>query len=343
MLTLLSQSAYLPSKASTVSAEVDTLFNALLVLTAFFCLLIFAGMAVFAWKYRHRPGRDEPGRAPVHSTALELTWTIVPTIIVLTIFYYGFKGYLNMAVVPPNAYEITVDGYTWGWSFVYPNGISSTELHVPKDRPVRLILTSRDVIHSFYVPAFRIQKMNVPGRYNRAWFQATEVGEYDIFCAQYCGTSHGEMVSKVVVHTPEDFARWLDEASNPEKQAGFTPVKAGQQIISRCTQCHSIDGAGGTGPTFKDMFGKQEQLIDGSNVTVDENYVRDSILYPDKHVVQGFSSGGRSAMPSFLGQLRDKEIDWVIAYLKTISANYKGGDPNAGAATAPAAATQPAQ
>ena len=337
LTTILSQTAYLPPKASTVAPAVDGLFNAILLLTAFFCLVIFVGMAAFAWQYRHRAGH-EAGRAPVHSTALELTWAIVPTIIVLVIFYYGFKGYLNMTVVPPNAYEITVDSYTWGWSFVYPNGTTATELHIPKDRPVRLILTSRDVIHSFYIPAFRVQKMTVPGRYNRTWLQATETGEFDLFCAQYCGTSHSEMVSKVVVHEPDAFVRWLDEASNPEKQAGFTPVKAGQQIIARCTQCHSSDGSGSTGPTFKDLFGKQEKLIDGSSVAVDENYVRDSILYPSKQVVQGFASGTGSAMPSFLGQLRDKEIDWVIAYLKSISANYKGGDPNAGAATQPTAA-----
>ena len=349
MLTLLAQSAYLPPKASTVAPEVDALFNGILLITTFFCLLIFTGMVIFAIKYRHRPGHDV-ARAPVHSTALELTWTIIPIIIVLVVFYFGFKGYLNMAVVPPNAYEITVDSYTWGWAFAYPNGLTATELHVPKDRPVRLVLTSRDVIHSLYIPAFRLQKMSVPGRYNRFWFQATQVGEFDAYCAQYCGTSHGEMYAKVVVHEPADFNKWLDEASNPEKQAGFTPVKAGGQIVAqRCVTCHSVDGAGNTGPTFKDLFGKQENLISGGPLAVDENYIRDSILYPNKQVVAGFAVGGKSAMPSFLGQLSDKEIGWIIAYLKSISANYQGGDPNAGVtgattATAPApAAMQPAQ
>lgn len=354
LTTILSQSVYLPPKASTVAPEVDGLFNAILFITAFFCLLIFTLMLVFAIKYRHRAGDANTARAPVHSTALELTWTIIPIIIVLTIFYYGFKGYLNMAVVPPNAYEINVDSYTWGWSFGYPNGLTTTELHVPKDRPIRLILTSRDVIHSFYIPAFRLQKMTVPGRYNRFWFQATQTGEFDAFCAQYCGTSHGEMITKVVVHEPADFNVWLDEASNPEKQAGFTPVKAGTQIVAqRCVTCHSLDGSANTGPTLKDLFGKQETLIDGTSITADENYIRDSILYPNKQIVQGFSSGGKSAMPSFLGQLSDKEIGWIIAYMKTISANYQGADPNAAVAPgqpagapaqpATAAATQPAQ
>src|SRR5688572_17306294 len=180
---ILAQSAYLPPKASTYAPEVDRVFNGILLVTTFFCMLIFAGMLYFAIKYRHRPGH-EGGESPGHSTALELTWTIVPTIIVLVIFYYGFRGYLDMTVAPPNAYEITVTSKMWSFGFVYPNGVISDELHIPKDRPVRLILTSEDVIHALYIPAFRLQKSNAPGRYNRFWLQAKEVGEYRAYCAQ---------------------------------------------------------------------------------------------------------------------------------------------------------------
>ena len=328
---ILAQSAYLPPKASTYAPEVDRVFNAILLITTFFCLLIVAGMLYFAIRYRHRPGH-EGGESPGHSTALELTWTIVPTIIVLTIFYYGFRGYLDMTVVPPNAYEITVESKMWNWGFVYPNGHVNPELHIPKNRPVRLILTSGDVIHSLYIPAFRAQKQAVPGRYNRFWIQGTQAGDFPVYCAQYCGTSHSEMITRVVVHEPADFDAWLETASNPEKQPDFTPARAGAQLIQRrgCQQCHSLDGSAGTGPTFKDLFGRQEALGDGS-VQVDENYIRESILYPNKRIVQGF----QAVMPSYLGSLKDKEIDWIIAALKQNSQHFKGG--GAGVTGAPPA------
>lgn len=350
--TILAQSAYLPPKASTVAPEVDGLFNTILGITTFFCLLIFVSMIVFAIKYRHRVGH-EGGASPGHSTALELTWTIIPTIIVLTVFYYGFKGFLNETVVPPNAYEVQVDGYMWGWAFTYPNGHVDPELHIPKDRPVRLVLSSKDVIHSLYLPAFRMQKSAVPGRYNRFWVQATQLGEFPVYCAQYCGQNHAEMITKVVVHDAAEFPKWLEVASDLSKQPGFTPVKAGAQLVAArgCTNCHHTDGTASTGPTFKDLFGKQEALNDGT-VTVDENYIRESILYPQKRIVKGFGP----VMPAFLGSLKDNEIDWIIWYLKSISANYKGdmsagttgggggGNPAAVATTQQAApATKPAQ
>ncbi|HEX8520762.1 MAG TPA: cytochrome c oxidase subunit II [Tepidisphaeraceae bacterium] len=332
MLNFLAQQLYLPPKASTVAPHVDVLFNAILAVTAFFCLLIFVGMLVFAVKYRHRPGR-EGGESPGHSTALELTWTIIPTIIVLVIFYYGFRGFLDETVVPPNAYEIGVQSRMWNWSFVYPNGHVDPQLHIPVDRPIRLVVTSEDVIHSVYIPAFRLQKSTVPGRYNRFWVEAKEKGEFPVYCAQYCGTNHAEMVTKCVVHDQADFVRWLEVASNPERQPGFTPAKGGEQVMSArgCFQCHTLNGAASTGPTFKDLFGRQEVMSDGSTIVAEENYIRESIYYPQKKIVKGFGP----VMPSFLGSLKDREVDWIIAFLKTQSANFKGGDANP---TAPAAA-----
>jgi cytochrome c oxidase subunit 2 len=312
---------------------VDTLFNWILGVTAFFCLLIFVLMAYFAWRYRHRPGH-EGGEAAGHSTALELTWTIIPSIISLVIFYYGFRGFLDESVIPPNAYEVQVRSWMWGWGFVYPNGFESNELHVPKDRPIRLVLTSNDVVHSLYLPAMRVQKMTVPGRYNRFWFEATQAGEFPIYCAQYCGTSHSKMLSKVVVHnTPEEFATWLEKASDLTTDPHFTPKWAGEQIMKAkgCFQCHSTNGTAGTGPTLKDVFGSQVVTNEGT-VTADENYIHESVLYPQKKIVKGFTP----VMPSFLGSLKDREIGWIIAYLKSISANYHGGDLNPAPATAPA-------
>ncbi|HYO07926.1 MAG TPA: cytochrome c oxidase subunit II [Tepidisphaeraceae bacterium] len=330
LTTILAQQLYLPPKASTVAPDVDALFNWILGITIFFCLLIFIGIVVFGIKYRHRRGH-EGGNSPGHSTALELTWTIIPTIIVLIIFYYGFRGFLDQTVVPPNAYEIQVDSYMWGWGFIYPNGHVNPELHIPKNRPIRLVLTSRDVIHSLYIPAFRVQKMTVPGRYNRFWVEATQTGEFPILCAQYCGTSHSEMLTKAVVHEQADFAAWLEKASDLSKQPEFEkqgPAWAGAQIVKArgCLQCHSLDGSAGQGPTLKDLFGKQEVLNDGT-VTVDENYISESILDPAKRVVKGF----QPIMPSFRGSLKPQEIDWINWYLKSISANYKGGSPPMGA------------
>jgi cytochrome c oxidase subunit 2 len=339
--TMLAQSLYLPPKASTAAPHVDGVFNAVLGVTIFFCAVIFLGILVFSIKYRHRPGR-EMGASAGHSTALELTWTIIPTIIVLVLFYYGFRGFVDETVVPPNAYEISVDSYMWGWAFQYPNGHVNSELHIPKDRPIRLVLTSRDVIHSLYLPAFRVQKSAVPGRYNRFWVQATQTGEFPVYCAQYCGQNHSEMITKVVVHEAADFPRWLEVASDLSKQPGFTPANAGRQIFEArgCKTCHTIDGTASTGPTFKDLFGKQEVLNDGT-VTVDENYIHESILYPAKRVAKGF----QPVMPSFLGQLKDQEISWIIAYMKTLSVHAQGSAspspaPAEGGAAAPAG-TQP--
>jgi cytochrome c oxidase subunit 2 len=342
MLTmLLAQSLYLPPKASTVAPEVDTLFNWILGVTAFFCLLIFVTMAYFAIKYRHRPGRVAP-ESTAHSTALELTWTIIPIIIVLVIFYYGFKGFLDESVVPPNAYEVNVHSQMWSWGFVYPNGFLSDELHVPKGRPIRLVLTSSDVVHSLYMPAMRVQKMTVPGRYNRIWIEATKSGTFPIYCAQYCGTKHSEMLSKLVVHDSDaEFQKWLADASDLTKNPLFKtngPKWAGEQVMKShgCFQCHSTDGKAGTGPTLKDVFGSQV-VTDHGTITADENYVHESVLYPQAKIVKGFGP----VMPSFLGTVKDNEIGWIIAYLKSISTNYKeqtlslpapGGQP----ATAPA-------
>jgi cytochrome c oxidase subunit II len=321
----------LPEQASTVAPDVDWLFHFILWTTVFFCILIFVLMLVFAIKYRHRPERGDESPSPGHNTALELTWTIVPTIIVLLIFFYGFRGYLDMSVVPPNSYDIQVKSWMWNWGFIYPNGHVDSELHIPKDQPVRLVLTSDDVIHSFYVPAFRIQKFTVPGRYNRIWVQATEAGEFPIYCAEYCGLNHSEMEAKVVVHeTREEFDRWLEVASNPEMQPDFHPVKAGAQLAQArgCLQCHTTDGTASTGPTWLNLFGSQRTFTDGTSAVADEDYIRESIFYPARRITQGYPN----TMPSYLGVLRDREVDWLIAYLKDISEHHQG-DP-----TAPAAA-----
>lgn len=348
MMQLLADNAgrsfWMPQQASTVSGEVDNLFYFILWICVIFFLIIAVAMVAFVIKYRHRPGHERAESSVTHSTALELTWTVIPTILVLMIFYFGFRGYMDMTVAPRDSYEIGVLGQTWSWSFTYPNGYThGKELHIPKGVPIRCVLTSQDVIHSLYLPHQRVKKDAVPGRYNRFWFTATEAGEFPIYCAEYCGTSHSEMLGKLIVHeTVQDFNDWLEKSSDWEK-AGIPPIEAGKKFWEgRCKQCHSDDGSAGTGPSFKDLWGREEEMTDGTKIVVDENYVHESILNPQARIVKGFGN----VMPSFKGQLKDpRDINAIIAYLKSISTHTKKDAlPVAGGATQPATqATQPAQ
>jgi cytochrome c oxidase subunit 2 len=221
---------------------------------------------------------------------------------------------MNMYVPPEDAYQVNVHAQKWSWEFEYPNGYVDAELHIPIDVPVMLTMTSQDVIHSFYVPAFRIKKDVVPGRYNKTWFRPTLAGEFTVFCAEYCGQQHSDMVTRCIVHEPGEFEKWLENASNLLER--MSPVEAGELLFLKrgCTQCHSVDGSGGTGPTLKGVFGHEQVLADGSRVAVDENYIRESILEPMAKVAAGFDP----VMPTYQGRLKDREIDAVIAYIKSL-------------------------
>jgi cytochrome c oxidase subunit 2 len=344
----------LPPSASTVAGNVDWILYFVTAITVFFTLLIFALMIYFVVRYRHKPGM-KPQPSAGHSTALELTWTIIPTILVVVIFFYGFREYLNMIVVPPNTYEIRAHGYTWGWTFFYPNGAIDNNLHVPADRPVRIILTSEDVIHALYIPSLRLQKSNVPGRYNKMWFEAKFVDrdkveqptadgkpyveEHTIYCNQYCGQNHSEMLAKLVVHRAQDYPAFLNDLADWRK-GGTKPSDQGAKFYVQrgCSGCHSVDGSKNTGPTWKDLWGRKATYDGGKYNQADDDYIRESILYPDRHIVDGYSN----AMPSYKGQLKDWDIDAIIAYMKTISKNWDGGDPNASPAPKPGQTPAPA-
>ncbi len=333
-------SFWMPPKASTISGDVDGLFYFIYGITVFFFLLVMVLMLLFVFKYRYRKGHEEPDPAPAHSTALELTWTVIPTVLVLMVFYFGFRGYLHMAVAPPNAYEINVEGKMWSWSFTYPNGYVDTELHIPINTPIRVVLQSRDVIHSLYIPQFRIKKDAVPGRYNRMWFEATQVSPpegFDVYCAEYCGTGHSTMRTKVIVHpSKEDFAAWLEKASNWENR--MTPLQRGQEIYQKnCTQCHSIDGTRLIGPSLKNVFGEPQTLNGGSTVVADENYIHESLYEPAAKVVAGFTP----QMPSYKGQLKENDVAAVIQFLKSISDKYKNETMSLGSTTQTTASTAP--
>lgn len=337
--TLAGKGLYLPPEASVQASGIDLLIHFIMAISILFTLIILGMMLTFAIKYRKRPGHKAAESAG-HSTALELTWTIIPTVIVVIIFFFGFRGFLNLIVPPPNTYEIHAKGKMWAWEFTYPNGLVSPELHVPANVPVRVILTSDDVIHALYIPAVRVQKMNTPGRYNRMWFEAKFVDEakaaapsetpytesHEIFCNMYCGTNHSEMLSTLVVHKKEDFPAWLAKASDPAgsiRRKEITGVALGEKVYKTrgCAGCHSLDGTSGQGPTWKDLFNNNRTFVDGSSKVADENYIHESIVEPNAHVVQGFNP----IMPSFKGSLKDVEIDGLIAFMKTQSSHYSGG------------------
>jgi cytochrome c oxidase subunit 2 len=323
MLAILAQNAdptiFLPAQRSTIAPAHDGLYNFVFWMSVFFTVLIAGLLVYFVIKYRRKSPHDVP-EGPTHSTAIELGWTLPPLILVLVIFTWGFRGYMDMNQAPNNAYQVLVNGKKWSWSFTYGGGEQDSTLHVPVNTPISLVLTSEDVIHSFYVPEFRVKKDVVPGRYNKTWFEATDVGEYDMFCTEYCGQGHSTMITKVIVESKEDFLAYLEERG--KWWEGQPPAEVGQAVHKEkgCVQCHSVDGTAGTGPSWKDVFGAERQFAAGGSLIADEDYIRESILYPAKHVVAGYENN----MPSFQGQIKDQEITGVIEYMKSISEHFDG-------------------
>ena len=303
---------WLPPPDSTTAPAMDRVFYLILWICAFFFLLVVTCMVYFVIVYRRRPGHTSQESA-THSNPLEITWTIIPIIVVAFIFYAGFSAYMDMTTAPQNAYEILVKARKWEWIFTYPNGHSDSDLHVPPNEPVKLIMSSDDVIHSLSIPAFRVKMDCVPGRFTYAWFQGTTPGTYDLLCAEYCGDSHYNMLAKVVVHEPGEFSAWLEKAANYFMT--LPPAEAGKVLFTRrCNQCHSDDGTAKTGPTLKGIFGQTHQMRDGSSVVVDENYIRESLMDPQAKIRDGFPP----AMPTFKGMLDDDKIRFLIEYIKTL-------------------------
>jgi len=304
---------YLPAQNSTVASEVDALFNFVLYLSYFFFLLVTGGSFYFAFKFRKKGKREfTPGIS--HNTALELFWTIIPTILVFVIFVWGFNTYLKMIIPPGNSEELKVTAQKWFWTFSYPNGATTTnEIVVPVNKPYKLLMSSTDVIHSFYVPSFRVKMDVLPNRYTQLWFEATETGAYDMFCTEYCGKGHSEMIGKVKVVTDEEYISWLAENS---AGSSLPPEEFGKELYTSkaCFTCHTIDGNPSVGPTLKGIFGRNESLTDGSSIVVDENYLRESILNPQTKIVTGY----QPIMPTYQGILKNEEMDALIAYLKTV-------------------------
>lgn len=306
---------WLPPSSSTIAGEVDTLFYFLIYLSLFFFVLIVGLLIYFSVKYRRSKEDEIETVGPSHNSVLEMTWMIIPTIIVLVIFVWGVRGFLKMSVVPAEAMEVKVTGQKWFWSFDYPEGASSVnELVVPVNKPVKLLMSSKDVIHSFFVPNFRVKRDVIPNRYSVIWFEATQEGLFDLFCAEYCGSKHSQMIGKVRVISQSEYETWLEtEVSGGE---GVSPAEYGAKLYKKkaCITCHTIDGSANNGPSFLGVFGKQEKFADGSTGVVDENYIRESILVPNAKVVAGY----QSIMPTYQGLLKDREIDALVAYIKSL-------------------------
>ncbi|MGL4513796.1 MAG: cytochrome c oxidase subunit II [Lacipirellulaceae bacterium] len=349
--------------ASKQAENVDYLFFGILWICVFFFVLIIGLMIVFIARYYARPGHSAE-HTPHHNNTLEAAWSIFPGLITVWIFGAGFLGFLDMRTPPENAYEIHAIAKKWSWSFVYPNGYVDADLHVPIDRPVKLVLSADDVLHSLYIPAFRVKCDCVPGKYSHLWFTATKTavaddgddvnladeGGFDLFCTEYCGQGHSSMIAKCIVHESGKFESWLEKAAVwPEDES---PVARGEQIYKKrgCAQCHSIDGSAGTGPTYKGTYGT-EQTTSAGPVVVDENYIRESILNPMAKIRDGY----KGVMPSFQGQLNDADIAALIWYHKSLSGKAEialpktwteaggvpGGDKAADGAAAGAAAASP--
>ena len=299
------------SWATGLSGEVvDRVFLYILVVTVFLLCLITFLMVYFVIRYQKR---RNPQPVDVHENIwLEIIWTIVPTLLVLTMFFYGLTGFNFLKRVPEGAMKVKVIARQWSWLFEYENGIRSTELRVPIGKPVNLSLTSEDVIHGFYVPAFRIKQDVVPGMVNHLWFQPTQVGSFDVLCTQYCGLQHAKMATQIVVLPEDEFNQWYQKGK--EEKEAKAPARGIQLFQEKgCQACHSVDGTPLVGPTVKGLFGKTVTVItDGKErqVVADETYLRKSLLEPNADVVKGFPP----IMPSQKGLITDEELEGIITY-----------------------------
>src|SRR6201984_307535 len=309
-----------PQRASTMAGNVDALFIFLLIVSGMMTLLVFSAVVYFAARYRYR--RGVPAEQIEGSIPLELTWSIIPLGVFLVIFAWGAVVYFKGRTPPRDSTEVYVVAKQWMWKLEHAEGQREiNELHVPVGRDVKMIMTSQDVIHSFYVPAFRIKQDVLPGRYTTAWFRATRPGTYHLFCAEYCGTQHSGMIGQVVALEPGQYASWLSGGGAPGSLAAN-----GQSLFMQlgCNTCHRFDTQG-RGPNLVGVFGKPVQLEDGRTVIADENYVRESILNPSAKIVSGF----KPIMPVFQGLVSEEQVNALSAYVKSLN------QPPSGAAGTP--------
>ena len=354
-----SRFSWFPESASTFAHDSDWLFGFI----SWICILFFIPIAFslfyFAYKY-HKPKGSKAESNTAHNTPLELAWSILPSFFLVGMFVFGAKAYLDHRTVPDGANELGVQAFKWGWTFDYGGGTFNRELHLLLDEPTKLTMRSSDVIHSLFIPAFRVKKDVVPGRYNFMWFNPTVASEkvsqeeldaairateegggdwdydrwqftkdgyrfFDLYCAEYCGKDHSMMQTVVVVHeTLEDLNAWITKYSR--RDPSMDPAQYGKTLYEQrgCKGCHSIDGSKRVGPSFSESFGNQRPFASGDSLVADENYIRESVLNPKAKVVAGY----QPVMPSYKGQLSDDDINSIVEYLKTVSQYAAKGDAN---------------
>lgn len=334
----------LPAQWSTFAPDVDGVFYFIYWVSVVMFIAVVGTALYFTWKYR----RQKPGEIPEptgHNTPLEVGWTVAPLVLLVYLFQAGFDGYVKLTVPPADAFEIRARARKWSWDFEYPNGAHTVnELFVPVNRPVRVVLSSEDVLHALFIPEFRVKRDAVPGYYGTLWFQATQTTGRDrqavrFYCAEYCGaaetaggptnprqgqpseygwTGHFSMGGWTYVLDQADFDRKMEELNGPPMINGqaATPAQWGELLYRQqnCNTCHSVDGSNMTGPTWKGIFGQPVDLADGTRVTMDENYLRTAILRPNAQVVRGYPP----VMPTYAGSLNDRQIDAIIAYIRTL-------------------------
>ncbi len=305
---------WLPVDASTMAGDIDSLFYFTYWVSIVIFVAVIAAIVYFVVKYRRRQANERTER--VHeSHLLELTWIVIPTILTMVVFTWGFQLFLKMGIAPPDAYEITVRGQKWSWEFEYPNGtISMNELRVPVNKPVRLVMSSEDVIHSLFIPAFRVKHDVLPNRYTAVWFEATKEGEYPLFCTEYCGTLHSGMLSKVFVLEQEEFKDWVDSGGGDFDDMPLEEYGEVLYTQQACIGCHSTDGTRLVGPSFQGIYGVDRVFDDGTSALGDDNYLREAILDPAAKIVAGY----QNQMPPSYSSLNERQVSALIAYIKEL-------------------------
>ena len=303
-----------------MAGEVDSLFYFIYYLCVLFFVGIVGTTAYFVVKYRRRSDGQRTSGVK-GNRRIEIAWAVIPSMLLLVIFAWGFRTYLRQSVPPGDSIDIRVKAQKWFWSFEYPrDGISSDELVVPVGRPVKLTMSSADVIHSFFVPAFRVKRDVLPNRYTVVWFQAEEPGTYDIFCAEYCGEGHSRMTGHVRAVTDFQYQEWIDSGGGMGGE-GMSSVEFGKVVYEKkgCKSCHSIDGTRITGPSLLGIYGEPVTFSDGSSGVIDDNYIRESIMSPQAKIVQGYEG----VMPTYKGMLKDKQIDALVDFIKSLNEKEK--------------------
>jgi cytochrome c oxidase subunit 2 len=307
-------SALFPAEASTISPYTDALYFFLLAMTLVGLLLV--GVLVFGFSIRYRREKNPVATQVEGSTLLEATWTIIPLAIFLVTFVWGALLYFRIYDPPANAMNIYIVGKQWMWKAEHPGGQHEINaLHVPSGRPVQLTMISQDVFHSFSIPDFRVKREVIPGRYTTVWFQATDPGTYHIFCTQYCGTQHSGMIGEVTVLTPEDYQKWTQQSTS-----GMSLAQNGERLFASmgCNACHSGNAAA-RGPNLAGVYGSKLTLTNGSQVLVNDAYLRDAILNPSQHITAGYAP----IMPTYQGQISEDGLIDLVEYIKNMQSNFR--------------------